>query len=83
MLVTKAKLESLIERYKDIIRRDNVIITKQSQEIIDLKRENKSLKDQLYKFRKNNLSSIYGCMHQDIDFPNSSKEPKSSGDKIY
>ena len=48
-----------------------------------LKRENDRLKDQLYKIRKINLSSIYGCMHQDIDFPNSSKEPISSDDIFF
>lgn len=58
MIVTKAKLESLIERYKDIIRRDNEIITRQDKEIKKLKK----------------LLGLYeACITKgvDIDFPNS------------
>ena len=58
MIVTKAKLESLIEKYKDIIRRDNEIITKQDKEIKRLKK----------------LLGLYeACVKKgvDIDFPNS------------
>lgn len=58
MIVTRAKLESLIEKYKDIIRRDNEIITRQDKEIKRLKK----------------LLGLYeACVTKgvDIDFPNS------------
>ena len=58
MIVTRAKLESLIEKYREIIRRDHEIITKQDKEIKKLK----------------NLLGLYeACITKgvDIDFPNS------------
>ena len=70
MLVTKAKLESLIEKYKDIIRRDNEIITKQDKEIKKLKK----------------LLELYeACITKgvDIDFPNSDLKAEEPSDNIY
>ena len=70
MIVTKAKLESLIERYKDIIRRDNEIITRQDKEIKKLKK----------------LLGLYeACINNgvDIDFPNSDLKAEEPSDNIY
>ena len=70
MLVTKAKLESLIEKYKDIIRRDNEIITRQDKEIKKLKK----------------LLGLYeACITKgvDIDFPNSGLKAEEPSDNIY
>ena len=70
MLVTKAKLESLIERYKDIIRRDNEIITKQDKEIKKLRK----------------LLGLYeACITKgvDIDFPNTGLKAEEPSDNIY
>ena len=70
MLVTGKKLESLIERYKDIIRRDNEIITKQDKEIKKLKK----------------LLGLYeACITKgvDIDFPNSDLKAEEPSDNIY
>ena len=70
MLVTKAKLESLIEKYKDIIRRDNEIITRQDKEIKKLKK----------------LLGLYeACINKgvDIDFPNSDLKAEEPSDNIY
>ena len=70
MLVTKAKLESLIEKYKDIIRRDNEIITKQDKEIKKLRK----------------LLGLYeACINKgvDIDFPNSDLKAEEPSDNIY
>ena len=70
MLVTKAKLESLIEKYKDIIRRDNEIITRQDKEIKKLKK----------------LLELYeACITKgvDIDFPNSDLKAEEPSDNIY
>ena len=70
MIVTKAKLESLIERYKDIIRRDNEIITRQDKEIKKLKK----------------LLGLYeACINKgvDIDFPNSDLKAEEPSDNIY
>ena len=70
MLVTGKKLESLIERYKDIIRRDNEIITKQDKEIKKLKK----------------LLELYeACITKgvDIDFPNSDLKAEEPSDNIY
>ena len=57
-IYTKAKLDSLIETYRDIIRRNNEIITKQDKEIKRLKK----------------ILGLYeACVTKgvDIDFPNS------------
>ena len=70
MIVTKAKLESLIEKYKDIIRRDNEIITRQDKEIKKLKK----------------LLGLYeACINKgvDIDFPNSDLKAEEPSDNIY
>lgn len=70
MPVTKAKLESLIERYKEIIRRDNEIITKQDKEIKKLRK----------------LLGLYeACINKgvDIDFPNSGLKAEEPSDNIY
>ena len=70
MIVTKAKLESLIERYKNIIRRDNEIITRQDKEIKKLKK----------------LLGLYeACITKgvDIDFPNSGLKAEEPSDNIY
>ena len=70
MIVTKAKLESLIERYKDIIRRDNEIITRQDKEIKKLRK----------------LLGLYeACINKgvDIDFPNSDLKAEEPSDNIY
>ena len=71
MLVTKAKkLESLIEKYKDIIRRDNEIITRQDKEIKKLKK----------------LLGLYeACINKgvNIDFPNSDLKAEEPSDNIY
>ena len=57
-IYTKAKLDNLIETYRDIIRRNNEIITRQDKEIKKLKK----------------LLGLYeACITKgvDIDFPNS------------
>ena len=66
----KEKLESLIEKYKDIIRRDNEIITRQDKEIKKLKK----------------LLGLYeACINKgvNIDFPNSDLKAEEPSDNIY
>ena len=70
MMVTRKNLESLIEKYKDIIRRDNEIITRQDKEIKKLKK----------------LLGLYeACINKgvDIDFPNSDLKAEEPSDNIY
>lgn len=69
-IYTKAKLDSLIEIYRDIIRRNNEIITKQDKEIKKLKK----------------LLGLYeACITKgvDIDFPNSVLKAEEPSDNIY
>lgn len=70
-IYTKAKLDNLIKIYRDIIRRNNEIITKQDKEIKRLRK----------------LLGLYeACVTKgvDIDFPNSDHQAKEPFDiNIY
>lgn len=69
-IYTKAKLDNLIETYRDIIRRNNEIITKQDKEIKKLKK----------------LLGFYeACITKgvNIDFPNSGLKAEEPSDNIY
>ena len=69
-IYTKAKLDNLIETYRDIIRRNNEIITKQDKEIKKLKK----------------LLGLYeACITKgvNIDFPNSDLKAEEPSDNIY
>lgn len=70
MIITKNKFENLIETYRDIIRRDHEIITKQDKEIKKLRK----------------LLGLYeACITKgvDIDFPNSGLKAEEPSDNIY
>lgn len=69
-MITKKNLENLLAKYKDIIRRDNEIITRQDKEIKKLRK----------------LLGLYeACINKgvDIDFPNSDLKTEESSDNIY
>lgn len=70
MIGSSKKYEALLNTYRDIIRKNNDIITKQDKEIKKLKK----------------LLGIYeACITKgvDIDFPNSGLKAEEPSDNIY
>ncbi len=86
MIISNKKYQAMYDRIKVLERQNR-----------DLKHQNESLKEENYQLIKSAMSSPFGTVawkdmngnihttktQIELDFPNSSKEPMSSGDKIY
>lgn len=82
-IISKKEYDEIIRLLKEAC----VIIKSLDADNKKLQEENTKLRNENEEFRrvidKSMISCIYGSANSDIDFPNSSKELRSSGDTNY